>query len=84
MNIELMNNILSEVLIERFEQVAIEKEPDIDLERAMTEEDGEFYVDPRTDCLFLGFSSGYENRCQETNFDMVELVDEYNNKTIWH
>ena len=85
MNSELINELLNEILIERFEQVAIEKEPDINLERSNGgEEDGIFYNDFRTDCLFLGFASGYENRCQETNFDMSILINDFNNKTVWH
>ena len=90
MNSELINELLNEILIERFEQVAKEKEPEIDLQRAdhgeagNESEEGIFYNDFRTDCLFLGFASGYENRCQETNFDMSILINEFNNKTTWH
>lgn len=91
MNSELINELLNEILIERFEQVAIEKEPDIYLERSKgagsdgsADDEGIYYVDFRTDCLFLGFASGYQNRCEETNFDMSILINEFNDKTTWH
>lgn len=83
MNDELLSKLLNEILIEIFEEVAIIKEPNINLDRD-EDEDGSFYTDFRTDCLFLGFASGYENRCQETNFDMSILINEFNDKTTWH